>query len=162
MTPDDDSDELEPRRDDALARDDEAVDPAEVLPPEAREAVYELFQQFRYEFSGPLPPPHVLTEYNDALPDGADRIVRMAERQSRHRQGLETRGQWFGFILALTVVVGGIVLIAVGKQVEGLVALVGSLATLTGLFIYREVRERQPPPGQQQVPPNHQNNEGSS
>ena len=42
-------------------------------------------------FSGPLPPPLVLVQYNEAVPDAADRIIKMAESQSSHRQNLETK-----------------------------------------------------------------------
>lgn len=63
-------------------------------------------------FSGPLPPPSILSEYNKTVEDGAERIMKMAENQSGHRIELEKlaikeelkqsgRGQLFGFILAL-------------------------------------------------------------
>lgn len=114
----------------------------------------------RSEFSGPLPPPAMLARYNEALPDGADRIVKMAEQQSMHRQRIESRGQIFGFTLAMTAIVGGIVLISVGRSTEGLVPLVSAIAGLTAIFIYGETRARkarqleieppddEPPPGQ--------------
>ena len=41
-------------------------------------------------FRGPVPPPEVLAGYEATLPGAADRILAMAERQSRHRQELET------------------------------------------------------------------------
>jgi uncharacterized membrane protein len=40
-------------------------------------------------FSGPLPPPSILGKYNDILPNGAERIMKMAENQSTHRIELE-------------------------------------------------------------------------
>lgn len=63
-------------------------------------------------FHGPLPPPSILTEYDSAIENGAERIMAMAERQSSHRIEIEKlaikeelkqsgRGQLFGFILAL-------------------------------------------------------------
>jgi uncharacterized membrane protein len=63
-------------------------------------------------FSGPLPPPSVLREYNNVLEHGAERIMKMAEKQSSHRIELEKHaikeelkqsrnGQIFGFILAI-------------------------------------------------------------
>jgi uncharacterized membrane protein len=63
-------------------------------------------------FSGPLPPPEVLGDYNEILQDGAERIMKMAEHQSGHRIEQEKhaikeelkqsgRGQIFGFILAI-------------------------------------------------------------
>lgn len=121
------------------------VDQAEVVDGEAEEGsanerLVQLLAQ--RSFSGPLPPPEMLVRYNDALPDGADRIVKMAEDQSAHRRTMESRGQIFGFTLALVAIVGGIVLIADGKSAEGLVPLVSALAVLVGLFIYGEVRGR--------------------
>ena len=35
--------------------------------------------------AGPLPPPEILREYDQALPGLADRIVSMAEGQANHR-----------------------------------------------------------------------------
>jgi len=63
-------------------------------------------------FSGPLPPPSILGDYNEILPNGAERIMKMAENQSSHRIDLEKHaikeelrqsknGQIFGFILAI-------------------------------------------------------------
>ena len=84
-------------------------------------------------FQGPLPPPGLLAKYNEAFPDCAERIVAMTEQQLTHRHALESRaidgkltaerrGQTLGFILALTVVIGGGVLIAFDKDASGLTA----------------------------------------
>jgi len=40
---------------------------------------------------GPLPPPEQLLKYNEAVPNGAERILAMAENQATHRQNLEER-----------------------------------------------------------------------
>ncbi len=42
-------------------------------------------------YEGPLPPPSLLTQYNQAVPDAAERILAMAEKQAAHRQDLESR-----------------------------------------------------------------------
>ena len=63
-------------------------------------------------FSGPLPHPSILGDYNDIIKYGAERIMKMAENQSSHRIELEKHaikeelkqsrfGQIYGFILAL-------------------------------------------------------------
>ena len=63
-------------------------------------------------FSGPIPPPAILQGYEDVIEGGAERILAMAEKQSKHRQEIEkevitkqlgqsSRGQIFGFLLAL-------------------------------------------------------------
>jgi len=89
----------------------------------------------------------VLGQYNQAFPNAAERIVEMAEGQSKHRQDLEKsrvladinnekRGQWFAFALALLMFVGAFLLVWQGKSVAGLTLLIAEIATLVGLFIY--------------------------
>ena len=106
----------------------------------------------QYSFSGPLPPPEVLEKYNQALPGAAERILAMAEQQSRHRQTIETTvinsnafvqkvGPFLGFIVAMTAVVGGIVLILKGKDGYGLASIIAPLAGLAGVFIYGKQRQ---------------------
>ena len=98
-------------------------------------------------FSGPLPPPGLLARYNDVIPNGAERIMAMAERQSAHRESLEAkvvegnvasqaRGSNYAFIICLTTIVGGFVMIGMGKSIYGISAVIGSLATLAGVFIF--------------------------
>lgn len=41
-------------------------------------------------YVGPLPPPGMLIQYNEAVPGAAERILAMAERQSAHRESMET------------------------------------------------------------------------
>ena len=68
-------------------------------------------------YTGPIPPPGMLVKYNEAVPGAADRILVMAERQSVHREAIEskvvdagiqsqTRGSWFGFIVSMTAIIG--------------------------------------------------------
>ena len=97
-------------------------------------------------FSGPLPPPALLARYNDVIQNGAERIMAMAERQSAHRESLEAkvvegnvasqaRGSHYAFLICLITIVGGFVLIGMGKDIYGIAAVVGSLATLAGVFV---------------------------
>jgi len=61
---------------------------------------------------GPLPDPETLAKYGEIIPEGADRIMRMAEGQSQHRielektivgsqQGIARRGQVFALIIGI-------------------------------------------------------------
>jgi uncharacterized membrane protein len=109
------------------------------LAPQHGEAVV---QAVRVKFSGPLPHPHLLAQYNKAVPDGAERILRLAEGQVEHRQSMESRAQAFTFALAMVALLGGIVLIALGNGAEGLVPLVAAITGLGGLFLYREISTR--------------------
>lgn len=97
-------------------------------------------------FSGPLPSPEVLQQYNHAVKDGAERVVKMAENQSKHRMEMEKhaiskqleqsgRGQLFGFILAL-ICLASTVFLAV-KGFETLASILGSstIIGLVGIFV---------------------------
>jgi uncharacterized membrane protein len=106
------------------------------------------------EFSGPIPPPSLLRAYEDATPGLADRIVKMAETQEAHRHSLEKLviqsdivqarlGLVAGFIVSMTAVIGGIVLILAGKDAAGLVAIIGALGSLAGAFIAARRRQQQ-------------------
>ena len=80
----------------------------------------------------------------------------MAEQQLTHRHALETRavegkltaeriGQVLGFLVVLAVIVVGGMLIATDKNVSGLTAIVGALASLVAVFVYgrrKEAEER--------------------
>ena len=77
----------------------------------------------------------------------------MAERQSAHRESLESqvvagnvasqaRGALYSFIICLVTIIGGFVLIGMGKSVVGVSAIIGSLATLAGVFIISKREQR--------------------
>ena len=104
-------------------------------------------------FSGPLPPPTALAEYDKALPGLARRIVERWEREGDHRQSMErsivraritnqSRGQIIGAFLSAIVLAAGIAFVASGKSTAGLVALLVPLGILVGAFVYNEVRSR--------------------
>lgn len=53
----------------------------DTLPPSQRASLIHA----QMEFSGPLPPPQILGQYDEVLPGAAERILRMAEKQQDHR-----------------------------------------------------------------------------
>lgn len=94
----------------------------------------------------------MLAEYNKAYPSCAEEIVDMARRQSTHRPSVErtviegdvkraNRGQILGFIVAMTIVLGGVALLWQGKSITGLITLVGGMTGLVGIFVYARRRE---------------------
>jgi len=104
-------------------------------------------------YSGPLPRPEDLAKYEQVLPGSADRIIRMAEQQATHRQNLEklvvesnTGIQKWGlvcaFVIALSAIVGGVLLSLKGMSGAGLASIIGALAALVGVFVYGKSAQR--------------------
>lgn len=107
-------------------------------------------------FSGPLPPPEILKQYDEVFAGCAERIVVMAERQSTHRQSLETtvikggsRNETLGLIgaavLGITAIICGYLLVEHGKDAQGFSVILGTIGTLAGIFIWgrhRQEKER--------------------
>lgn len=103
---------------------------------------------------GPLPPPRVLKEYDNIVPNGAERIMKMAEKEQearlreKERNGESNRrlaerkldyfkrGQWMGFILALVVLVSAGLFAYFGFETLAGILLATTLVALVGLFVY--------------------------
>lgn len=96
--------------------------------------------------SGPLPTPDDLRQYEQVYPGAAKRIFDRWEKQSEHRMAVErrmvasnvsarTRGQYIGFAVALTVIIGGFTAIFLDKSLVGLAALVLAAGAIAGRFL---------------------------
>jgi uncharacterized membrane protein len=114
--------------------------------------------QFQLEaFSGPIPPPEVLRQY-DLVTDGAgDRLIALAEKEQQHRHDIvaraveanikrDTRGAWMGFAIAIIGLVISAAVIYFGRDNVG--AVVGGsvlggadFVLLVSLFLRQESRE---------------------
>lgn len=108
-----------------------------------------------YSFMGPIPPPGILAGYNNVIPNGADRVIKMAEKEQAHRHNIETTivgkesfekrvGLIFAFILALSVLgVSGYLLIFTEKSGYGLTVFIIELGGLVWAFLgAKEKRQR--------------------
>jgi uncharacterized membrane protein len=112
---------------------------------------YLIAQQVRSEFSGPLPHPEILAQYEEILPGAATRIFEMAEEQAHHRRAMEKNslnlagrdamlGILFGFILASMGIIGGILIIilnpnSVGSLITGSALSGSSLLGVVRIFV---------------------------
>ena len=105
-------------------------------------------------FSGPLPHPELLQKYNDVIPNGAERIMQMAEQQQQHRHELEatvvkgnvsseTRGQYIGAIIAVVVLGSGTYLAAIGHAITGSIFVGVDLVALVSVFVLGKRAQRQ-------------------
>ena len=95
---------------------------------------------------GPLPQWEDLEKYGQIIPNGADRIMSMAEKQQEHRMTLETKaiseqlsqsklGQIFGLIIGLTAIIGGVFCIMQGHEWSGAFLGGGGLTGLVSVFV---------------------------
>ncbi len=98
-------------------------------------------------YSGPFPPAVELEHYEKVCPGFSEKLMNQYVKQSDHRMELENkvidsgvknsaRGQVFAFILSLITILIGAFLIFLNKDILGIVSILGSLATLAGVFVY--------------------------
>ena len=106
-----------------------------------------------FSFSGPLPPPQLLKQYNDVVPNGAERLMAMAERQQNHRQELErtviegnveseSRGQWMGLFISIAVIGAGTYLAAIGRQITGGILVGVDVVALASVFVVGKQKQQ--------------------
>jgi uncharacterized membrane protein len=95
---------------------------------------------------GPLPDVETLEGYSNLIPDGADRVMRMAERQSEHRMELEKKvlegqtrqsgvGQVLAFLIGLAALGASVYVIVQGAEWPGALIGVGGITGLVTAFI---------------------------
>lgn len=97
-------------------------------------------------FSGPIPHPRTFKEYEAILPGSADRILKMAEDQQKHRMELEKmavnkqltqsgRGQVFGFIVFILGLILSVAFAKLGMETFAGIFACSTLGILVTLFV---------------------------
>lgn len=135
----------------------EILDEIEGLDPEEQKTIAQFFFERREStlssFTSPLPPPSILREYNELIPNGADCLMTMAENQARHRIRIEsiviqgdTRrsyiGLWLGFFVALLVLLTAMYAIYAGEPVLAGAIVTIDLIALSSVFVYGSITRR--------------------
>lgn len=116
--------------------------------PEREQKQFEalLALSIKRSWKGPIPPPNILKEYNDAVPNGAERILSMAEKQSEHRMEIEKTvinrelnqsgsGQNYALFIVVLVLVASCILIYLNHDVAGSVLGAVDLVALASVFV---------------------------
>jgi uncharacterized membrane protein len=100
-------------------------------------------------FSGPLPPPDLLAEYDQVLNGLADRSGTMAEKEGDSRRRLQSRamrlselGLVSAFAITMTALIGGFTLVLNDKNIEGMGVILGAVASLLVVYFGREGAKR--------------------
>ncbi len=99
------------------------------------------------EFSGPLPTPAILEQYERTSPGSADRIMKMAESEVTHRHQLENTvvrgdifearmGQIFAFLIGIFAIGCGTYAAVNGAEIAGSLVGAGGVIGLVSAFIY--------------------------
>jgi len=105
------------------------------------------------EFSGPIPHPSTLKEYEEIKEGFADRIISMAERQQKHHHSIqkialkeasdkEKRGQHYALGLSVLLISCTTGLIALGHDIAGGIFGGSTLLGLAYLFINNRQRKK--------------------
>lgn len=100
----------------------------------------------RVQFEGPLPPPDILSRYDDIQPGFAERIVIMAEKEQGHRHSLESmvvtssfreaqRGQRYGLLIGVVAIIAGAITAIAGAPVPGSIIGGGGVIGLVSVFV---------------------------
>lgn len=114
-----------------------------------------------HQFSGPLPPPALLNEYNLIVPGLAERIVTMAEKEQaqRHEQerninntniqiasndaSMRATGQWMAFFIAILGMGISGLLIYKDHSIAGTIMGGGFLVALVAVFMTGQHQKEQ-------------------
>ena len=103
--------------------------------------------------TGPIPDPITLEQYNRVLPNAADRIVSMAEKEQEHRHRMQEKlinaqvpdtkqernerklGQIFGWSIGVISIIAGTITVNLGSPIAG--GFIGSagVAGLVSVFV---------------------------
>ena len=93
-----------------------------------------------YSYSGILPPPEMLNQYNMIEPWLADRIVKMAENQQGHRFGMEDFGIREMYKRDKRILIWSFVLLFLWRNIQWFLILVGTMITSIGAWWYSTAR----------------------
>ena len=55
-------------------------------------------------WNGHMPPPEIVRGYNDAVPNGGERVFNQFELEADHRRKMQWRGQTLAFMILFRVV----------------------------------------------------------
>lgn len=117
----------------------------ELLPPQQQQQVMQILMQKGTSFTGPIPPPDMLIEYQRVMPDLPGRLVTAWEEESAHRRKMERdsldgqisiakNSQLYAFVLVILLAIAAFVLAFTGH--EWVAGIVFATTILSVLCVY--------------------------
>jgi uncharacterized membrane protein len=122
--------------------------------PKRQQIVKTLLVSIKKTHNGPIPDPESLEEYSRIIPNGAERIMALAEKQSSHRMVLEKKviisqiaqsylGQIFAFLIGIAALGSAVYCIINGREISGSIIGIGGITGLVTAFLKgREQQEK--------------------
>lgn len=112
--------------------------------------------------SGPLPSSETMVQYNSVIPNGADRIMIMAEKQQEHRMIIEKKainsqlsqsktGQIFGFVLCFLIIIASTYLGSTGHETIGSILGSTTIIAMASIFVLGKLNKSKKP--KEETPP---------
>jgi uncharacterized membrane protein len=103
-----------------------------------------------YQFSGPIPPPGLLNQYDV---NTRRVIVDMASKQSQHRQAIEKAviknnvqnekvGMWISATITMLMMLCGTTLLLFDKPIVGFLAVFAPACFVAGNYVYHKYQEK--------------------
>ena len=108
----------------------------------------------QYEhYHGPIPSSAEMARYASIDSTLPDRIMTLVEKQSTHRQKLESKhletghirslmGTICAFIIVITAIIGGTFCVISNKEVVGIATILTAMIPVVGAFVYGTVSNR--------------------
>lgn len=133
--------------------DSKAVEAWNKLPEEEKKAILVYITRESHIFSGPLPPPETLAQYEKILPGAADKIFKMAHEQQQHRFELDNatinlnkdlikskqRGQIIGGLLVLFLAIIGLICTLTAHDSVAKAIYITTIIGVAGIFVVNKV-----------------------
>ncbi|WGE69884.1 hypothetical protein NYR78_03015 [Actinobacillus equuli subsp. haemolyticus] len=105
--------------------------------------------------SGPLPPAEDIVLYNQSIPNGGDRLMRMAEKSldiaektqtaeielRKEGQNIQKRGQWFAMTVVGCFTVLAIYIAYLGDTKTAALLMGAGLVSIVGAFLYSNKKQ---------------------
>lgn len=105
-------------------------------------------------YSGKLPPPEMMQQYNDIEPTFANRILEMAEKESIHTHKLENKQLNIASSMAIIGILSGLLALgtlcyllylSIEKENSTIaVAIIGIIAVVVSIFVFNKRGEFKP------------------
>jgi uncharacterized membrane protein len=118
----------------------------DALPKDKQAAVARIVREVGLYHSGPLPDPETLAHYSRIIPNGAERIMVLVEREAAHRHTQESQlidcqikttryGQWIGAGLTVLLAGAGLALGMKGHDYLAAVVFATTIIAVVTIFV---------------------------